>query len=441
MFDINSKLQERAKLIADARAVLEKAQSENRDVTAQEEKGLEKLYAEADVIKAAVEREQHQQGLESNLREASRSPLKPDTGEQRAPAPGKPSEDRSWKGLFGETPNGSGFKSIDEFLTAVDVGRADIRLDALQRRAMSEGIPSEGGFAVPDQFGGWLMDGSLEAEIVRPRATVWPMTSDTRKVPGWNGFDHTSDTHGGIISYWINENTDITESEPKLRLLELNARKLACLTAVSNELVADGTDLATQLERALREATAFNLDYAFLNGDGAGKPLGVLNDPALIAVTKETGQVADTIVYQNLTSMFMRMHPGCRQRAVWIVNNDAIPQLLELSIAVGTGGSVVPVLSESGGAFKMLTRPVIFSEKVPALGDQGDIIFTDLSQYSIGLRKEITLDKSGHVGFAGDKAYYRIIVRVDGQGSWVSEVTPKKGTNSLSWAITLAERA
>jgi HK97 family phage major capsid protein len=51
---------------------------------------------------------------------------------------------------------------------------------------MGETVPSGGGFAVPEEFAAWLLDSSLESEIVRPRATVWPMKSDTIKVPGWD---------------------------------------------------------------------------------------------------------------------------------------------------------------------------------------------------------------------------------------------------------------
>ena len=122
-------------------------------------------------------------------------------------------------------------------------------------------------------------------------------------------------------------------------------------------------------------------------------------------------------------------------------NNDLVAQLLELTIPIGTSGAFIPALSEKNGKFYCLTRPVEFSEKLPAAGTVGDVIFANFSQYAIGLRKEITLEKSGHVGFSQDQTYYRAIVRVDGQGTWKSAVTPRKGSNSLSWAVALAARS
>ncbi len=102
-------------------------------------------------------------------------------------------------------------------------------------------------------------------------------------------------------------------------------------------------------------------------------PLGVLNDPALIIVTKESGQAAKTIVYENIINLFSRLHPACVNNAVWVVNSTAIPQLLTLNMVVGTGGVAVPVLNESNGTYRMLGRPVRFTEKVPSVGTVGDI--------------------------------------------------------------------
>lgn len=189
----------------------------------------------------------------------------------------------------------------------------------------------------------------------------------------------------------------------------------------------------------MRASCSFGLDTAFLTGNGVGKPLGILNDPALITVAKEAGQANDTIIVENIDKMFARMHPAGRTNAVWVINSTAIPQLLSLTRSVGTGGSVVPVMSETAGTFSMLTRPVLFTEKVPALGDAGDILFVDFREYMIGMRKEVVLDKSNAVGWATDEMAYRTILRVDGRGRWTAPVTPLNG-DTLSWCVKLAAR-
>jgi HK97 family phage major capsid protein len=184
---------------------------------------------------------------------------------------------------------------------------------------------------------------------------------------------------------------------------------------------------------------SWGMDLAFLRGDGAGQPLGVMNASCLITVAKEAGQLADTLVFQNLTKMFARLHPACVKNSVWVASPTTIPELTTMGVTVGVGGSLVPVMSQSNGEFTILTRPVIFSEKMATLGDVGDILLADFSQYAVGLRKEVSIDKSQHVGFSSDVSTYRGIVRCDGMPLWASVYTPYTGA-TLSPFVTLAAR-
>jgi HK97 family phage major capsid protein len=102
-------------------------------------------------------------------------------------------------------------------------------------------------------------------------------------------------------------------------------------------------------------------------------------------------------------------------------------------------GQFVPVLREANGGWQLLTRPVLFTEKLPAVGDKGDILLADFSQYAIGVRKEITIEKSGHVYFMSDETAWRAITRVDGQGRWNKAYTPANGATQ-SWCVCLAAR-
>lgn len=349
-------------------------------------------------------------------------------------------ESKKFKNMFGAgcwqaSLSNGGFRNFNDYLKTLHSGRFDERL----RGAMIEGVPSEGGFSVPEEFAAFLLDNSLESEIVRPRAQVWPMKSESRKIPAWDGNDHTSKLFGGLSGVWLGEAQSSTRQSAKLRLIQLFAKKLACFSQASNELIADGLSFEDQLGQAMIKSMGWSMDYAFLNGSGAGQPLGVINDPALITVSKESGQATSSIVYENLIKMFARLAPQCIQNAVWVANATTIPQLLTLTIPIGTGGSVVPVMTESNGEFRILTRPVIFTEKVQALGTKGDIILADFSQYAIGLRKEVSLDKSNAPGWTEDLTDYRTIIRVDGQGTWNKPITPQHG-DTLSWCVTLEAR-
>jgi HK97 family phage major capsid protein len=124
---------------------------------------------------------------------------------------------------------------------------------------------------------------------------------------------------------------------------------------------------------------------------------------------------------------------------VWLAHSSTVPQLLTLQVGTGASNTFYPALKESDGAFSMLGRPCLFTEKCSALGTVGDLIFVDLSQYLIGLRRDITIDRSQHVRFSSDEVMLRALVRLDGQPTWQTAFTPKTGS-TLSWAVVLQTR-
>lgn len=334
----------------------------------------------------------------------------------------------------------AGFKDMHEFFSVLSSNKYDPRLEII-RAAATTSVPSDGGFLIPPGFASQILDISLESEIVRPRARIWPMVTESLSIPGHDDFDHSSGIlFGGFSSQWLAEGSTGIATRPKYRSIQLNAKKIALFSDASRELTQSGLTFESQLLTSMIMAMGWHLDYSFIQGDGVGKPLGILNAPSLITVAKEVGQAASTIVYTNLAKMFSRLHPSCLTRSTWICNSGLIPQLLELSIPIGTAGSHVPVLTESADGFKILTRPVVFTEKANALGSLGDIILSDISQYSIGMRQELMTDRSNAPGFMEDVETYRTTLRVDGQPTWSKVFTPLHG-DTQSWAVTLAERA
>ncbi len=101
----------------------------------------------------------------------------------------------------------------------------------------------------------------------------------------------------------------------------------------------------------------------------------------------------------------------------------------------------VPVLNESSGKWTILTRPVIFTEKTEKLGDLGDVILADLSQYVVGLRSEMRFDTSIHANFETDELVSRLIERHCGQPLWDSPLTLEDGSTTVSPFVTLSERS
>jgi hypothetical protein len=93
-----------------------------------------------------------------------------------------------------------------------------------------------------------------------------------------------------------------------------------------------------------------------------GRPGPALVGDGALSITKETGQTADTIITENIVKMWARLRPGSHSRAIWAANPTTFPQLATLSIAIGTGGTVVSLLQPSGiaggPATSILGRPL-----------------------------------------------------------------------------------
>lgn len=363
---------------------------------------------------------------------ANRVDKKP--GEFRAPG-----DAIDYRSLFGAKPEGH-FKWADEnvnFFQAVFSGR----MHPLLQRAMSIDPSSDGGFLVPTEFSRQIHDVALEDQIVMPRANVVPMGSNELQLPGVEIGSHASHLFGGFVASYTPEKGTITEASPKTRQMVLNAKKLTGRVRLSNELLNDMPDKGQRIMAICSSGLAWYYDKAFLKGNGAGQPQGILNANCLLKQTKETGQAAGSITYVNIVNMLGKLNPASFKNSVWVCHQTTIPQLLQLAYAVGTGGSLVPVLSESGGKYTMLTRPVIFTEKTETLGSEGDILLADFSQYVVGLRESLRFDVSIHVHFNTDESVGRLISRHDGQCLWDEALTLEDGSSKVSPFVTLKVRA
>ena len=317
-------------------------------------------------------------------------------------------------------PDTAGFKSFGEFLYTVKSNPQDIRL-----KALSEGVDSLGGFLVPEITGNAILADVLEESLVRKYATVLPMTSDTLKVPRIVDTSHSSSLYGGIVCYWTEEAGEKTAKEPTFGSVKLIAKKLTGYTYASDELLADSAvALGMLLEQLFAGSIAFYEDYAFLRGSGVGEPLGIFGSGAVITPNRKT---ASKIALEDLANMWARLLPQSTSRAIWIANPSTIAELCQLATTSLTWLSIDAGVANSPPA-RLLGRPLLLSEKVPALGTTGDIGLYDLSYYLIGDRSKLKIDSSTSVRFTTDETAWRFVERVDGQ-PWVdSPLTPKNGS-------------
>lgn len=302
------------------------------------------------------------------------------------------------------------------------------------QNSFGSNVPADGGFLIPESLRSDLLRVALETAVVRSRARVIPMESLTVPYPTIDDTSHASSVYGGLIGYWTEESAAITSSSTRFGKVLLHARKLAAYSEVPNELFMDAiVSFMAFINEAFPEGIAWFEDTAFLTGSGVGQPLGALNANAKVTVAVENGQSSGTIAWENIVKMYARMLPSSQGRAVWVAHLNAFPELATMALSVGTGGSAIWLNNGvAGPPMTILGRPVIFTEKVPALGAAGCVNYLDFGYYLIGDRQTIQADSSPHFKFSSDVTAVRFIERVDGQPWLQSAITPQNGSDTLS---------
>lgn len=309
------------------------------------------------------------------------------------------------------------------------------------------GIASDGGYLIQKDFSTTLLTRMNDIGNIKSRVNAIPISANSDGLE-LHAVDETSratgSRWGGVQVYWGAEADEAAAKKPKTRRVMLELHDLIGLAYASNRLLRDASALGAIFALAFSEEMNFMIEDALINGDGAGKPLGVLNSGAVVSVAKETGQAAGTVLYENIVNMYSRCWLRSRPNAVWIYNQDIEPQLMTMSLAVGAGG--VPVFLPPGGASStpyatLMGRPAFPTEYNATKGTTGDIMLVDFSQMAAIEKDAMQADTSIHVRFTTNENTFRFIYRYDAQPTWSSALTPFKGSATKSFAVKLDTRA
>lgn len=368
-------------------------------------------------------------------------------GKIRLPSESKPNEEqfRRWGEFFQAVacaaPGMEPGRQIGRFIT----GRvySNILNREIRSTGLEESTPSLGGFVVMEDFATEVFRHAQSTYRLYNRVRKIPISANSNKLK-YPFVDETSRANGsrqgGIRAYWLEEGGTKTASKPKFGQLELSLSKLILLTYATDELLEDAVALGAYLYEGFAEEVGFKLDDAIINGTGAGQPLGILQAACLVSVSKETGQSASTLVWENVKKMFARLWGGAFNNAIWLINQNVIPELYSMTQSVGAGG--VPVFQPANlPRFELFNRPIVVMEQCQTIGTTGDILLVDPTQYLVIEKGGLQMATSIHVQFTTDETTFRGVFRVDGQPMWNAALTPYKGTSSTqSPFVALASR-
>ncbi|WP_374349170.1 phage major capsid protein [Chitinimonas sp.] len=418
---------------AAARAITDKADKEGRDLTVDEDAEFQRHAADIRALNGKIEREQ----LLAD-EEASATPVATQSG---SGANVTVTDNR-------EQDPTRGFASVGQFFQAV-AGAGQSRNRVLDDRLMigaaapgtfgNESSGADGGFLIPPAYSEDIYRLSLGEDALLPMTDDVEITGNSMSFPK----DETTPWGtNGIRAFWQGEASTAQPTKPVVGLDTLRLKKLMALVPVTDELLGDAAALQSYLPGKVADSIRWKTNEAILFGAGGnGIPAGALASNAAVVVPKDSGQATNTLSPTNLANMIARLPPGSFGRAVWLINNDALPALFTLTLGN------YPIYMPSSEGIKgspygmLLGRPVMVSQHAKSFSSQGDINLVDLSFYQTITKAEgIQTATSMHLYFDADLTAFRTIFRLDGQSKIANPIQPANGSKVLSPFVQLGAR-
>jgi HK97 family phage major capsid protein len=373
----------------------------NETRSAEDNTRIDSLMSQAEALKADIAREERAQALAmSEARKDSQYNA----------------DERSTFSSFGEFIQTLRYKPQDERLT----------------RDLSMSNGSEGGVLVPTTFRDQIMMVNPQGGIFRSRATVIPADAahpDAGITMPAIDYAGGRDVYGGVSVSWISEGALKPETQPVFTDISLQPKEVAAHIVLTDKLLRNASAVNTTVRSLLASAILAAEDDAFLNGNGVGKPLGVISAPATIGATRAT---ASTIGYVDVVGMYSKAKFG--GSLVWVASQSILPKLLNL--VDGDGRLIWQPNAAVGAPGTLFGLPVLLNERSPQLGTAGDLVLMDASYYLIKDGTSLSISASEHVLFRENKTVIKAFWNVDGQ-PWVKSKLTQEGGYEVSPFIRL----
>lgn len=246
-----------------------------------------------------------------------------------------------------------------------------------ERRALSEGTDSAGGYTVPDVLSAQMID-RLRAQsvLIRAGARTVPLTSDQ---------NYIAKIATDPTPAWRAENASISESEPTFARVSMAPKSLAVLCKVSREVLEDSLNIEEALTRSITAAMALEFDRAGLFGSGSGsEPQGLTN---MVGI----GEVAHDAALASYA-------PLVSARTQVLTANAGEPTAFIMHPR--EDGTLVGLVDTTGQPLqapaKIAAVPQLVTTAVPTNGGVGtnesSIITGNFSRFLLGIRNDIRIE-------------------------------------------------
>lgn len=371
-------LAQRLKLIADARALLDKAEKEKRSLTPEESQAYDKQMDEADRLLTKAKELQTQEERKRRLEsaEGNASGMLPRQTDDRGVGDNSDSN-RGGAGSHGElryTPRGARSERVFRFHGAA--GSTEYR-EAFGRflrdgdqvavhecRELTAGVATQGGYLVmPQQMAAGILRAVDDQTFIRRLATVIQVpTAASLGVP-------TQETNPSDPD-WTAEVAEVNEDTSQaFGKRELKPVPLSKAVDVSRKLLRMVPEIDGFIQERLGYKFGIAMEKAYISGNGANQPLGVFTASAMGVSTARDVTCGSTtaITDTGLIDMLYGLKAGYRDdpSCAWLFHRSAMAQIRKLKDNQG-GYLWKPGQGlESNVGDTLLGKPVNESEYVP----------------------------------------------------------------------------
>jgi len=397
MSDFIKKLQER-RLSAweQAKALLDSAEAEGRDLSGDEEQSYQRINSDIDAIDARLKDVVEAENRQRDADTAFRSLLdKPQVTDRRGPDSAKDdgAKLRSW--LTGETA-ARAFEVRPDATTPSDL------------RTLSKLTAGAGANTVPISFYNRLVAHLIEVSgVLMTNPTLLRTNSGEQiQIP-------KTTAHSASASL-VAEAGTLAANDPTFGQVPLDAYKYGFLLQVSHELLNDtGVDLAGYLAMQSGRALGNGFGAALITGTGSSQPNGVVT-AATSGVTGGAG-VVGAFTADNLIDLFYSVIAPYRasQSCAWLMKDSSVAVLRKIKDT--TGQYIWQPALTAGNPDTVLGKPLYTDPNVAAVAlSAKSVVFGDFSQYFVRMVESIRFERSDDFAFNTDLVTYRAILRGDG---------------------------
>lgn len=314
------------------------------------------------------------------------------------------------------------------FAAKKDWGKArDIEAQIKSNDSMNETTDADGGYLVPEVTKAQILRLIPTFGQARNEMSVIPMgKTDTLTIPK---------KLTGVSVNWVNEASTITSSHPTLSYIQLVAKKLAGLTSVSNELLADANvDVMNYILSLFAESIGSEEDAQFFAGSGS--PMTGIFAGANTFGNEEFIADAVSFSYEKLLDAVYGIDQNYIKGAKWYTHRTNVASLRNI---VDGNSNPVFVDANAGGLPTLMGYPVKMIENCPtsATTTAGNpmLILGNFKNSYIGSKMDVRVAFSDSATVDADSMFQYDLSAV----RLITRVAFNKGMTEAYSAISIAD--